>query len=65
MIDMQTYTQWKGKVNFLLVRSFGLGVDDLPDCPYRDWYEDDVSPATAAKRAIAAAEFGDYDAYDD
>ena len=30
----------------------GLSVHDLADCNFRDWYEDDVPPRTAAVRAI-------------
>ena len=33
----------------------GLSVYDLPDCCFRDWYDDGVSAVGAARRAIKAA----------
>lgn len=48
----QTFEQWSVSVDFWINRELGLSKDDLPDCPYREWYEDRVSPRTAAKRAI-------------
>jgi hypothetical protein len=32
-----------------------LSVHDLPDCPFSDWYEDRVSPKTAARRVVKNA----------
>ena len=32
-------------------RRFGLGVDDLPDAPWRDYYEDGLSPRDAVECA--------------
>jgi hypothetical protein len=54
MIDMQTYTQWKGKVNDLVLGCIDIRVDDLPDCPYHDWYDKGVDPWLAAARAVRA-----------
>jgi hypothetical protein len=64
MTNTQTYTQWKSKVNYLVLCSLGLGVDDQPDFPYLDWYENGVGPFVAAKRTIRAIQLGDYDNYD-
>lgn len=50
-----TFEEWKVSVNFWVRREVGLDVDDLPDCPYRDWYESGVRPRTAASRAIKNA----------
>lgn len=50
------FLAWYKKVDRLLVAKWLLGVDDLPDCPYRDWYEDGVTPARAAARAIKLAQ---------
>ena len=33
----------------------GMSSDDLPDSPYRDWYDDGVKPSGAASRAIKNA----------
>ena len=52
----KNYDEWKGRVDaFLRDKLAGLSSDDLPDCPYRDWYEDGVSPLSAATRAIRNA----------
>ena len=32
------YKEWEGKVNELMLELHGVGVDDIPDMPYRDWY---------------------------
>lgn len=50
-----TFEEWLISVDFWVNRAVGLGREDLPDCPYHDWYEDRVSPRTAAKRAIKMA----------
>ena len=38
-----------------MYRKQGCSVHDLPDCCYFDWYEDDMSPARAAAKAIRSA----------
>jgi hypothetical protein len=43
------------RVNRALVDKCMMSAEDLPDCPYRDWYEDDVPPVRAAARAIKYA----------
>lgn len=50
-----TFKQWMEQVDFWCNRDHGLSVNDLPDCCFSDWYDDDVSPRTACKRAIKAA----------
>lgn len=47
---------WRQAVDELVWRRAGCGLDDLPDCAYRDWYDDGVSPARAAARALTAAQ---------
>lgn len=51
----QEFSQWMRKVDALISASIGLGANDLEDHPYYDWYEDGVSPASAAKRVIRSA----------
>lgn len=51
-----TFEQWIERVNAWCLCHIGLGYDDLPDCPYRDWYEDGVSPGVAGCRARRMAE---------
>lgn len=53
--DDQRFHQWKRQVNRLVQSKVGLAADDLPDCPYRDWFDDRMSPKTAAAKAIRNA----------
>lgn len=46
---------WKAQVDAEVWRRAGVSLDDLPDVPTADWYEQGTKPATAARRAIAAA----------
>jgi hypothetical protein len=50
-----TFEQWKVQVDRHVLEQCGLHADDLPDYRYRDAYEDNVKPATAARKAIMAA----------
>lgn len=43
------------QVEFAVESLTGMSVHDLPDVPFRDWYDDDVPPRTAARRAIRSA----------
>ena len=47
---------WMAKVNAIISAKYGLSSDDLPDVCYADWYEDEVSPTSAARRAIRYAQ---------
>lgn len=51
----RSFAEWQREVNSILIVECGLGIDDLPDCCYADWYQDGVSPKSAAKRAIRHA----------
>lgn len=51
------FAVWMREVDAALVIICGLVTADLPDCTYRDWYDDGVSPKAAAKRARRQAEF--------
>jgi hypothetical protein len=51
--DNRTFDQWMQAVDLLLSRCRGVSAYDLPDCPYRDWYDDGVRPIRAANRALA------------
>lgn len=51
-----TFETWKAAVDKIIAaRLYGLTADDLPDCPYRRWYEAKLSPREAASRAIKTA----------
>jgi hypothetical protein len=51
----KTFEEWMKVVDTICESKYGLSVDDLPDCCYKDWYDDDVKPSTAAARAIKGA----------
>lgn len=50
-----TYKQWLEKVDNYVWAEVDCSVRDLPDCPFRDWYEDGVAPVVAGERAISGA----------
>jgi hypothetical protein len=47
-----TFEIWMKEVNLYVIKLCGLSMHDLADVCYRDWYDDTVSPATAARRAV-------------
>lgn len=52
---MKTFESWLDAVNQVL-DVIGLSIDDLPDCPYHDWFEDGMTAKRAAKEAIKLAQ---------
>ena len=51
-----TFDAWMTAVdNEIAKRACGVTSGDLPDCGYADWYEDGVSPKSAASKAIRSA----------
>ena len=56
--DERSFESWMASVD-KLVGYRGLSVYDLPDCCYRDWFDDRVRPIRAANRALSNA-MGDY-----
>jgi len=50
-----TFEQWFRKVNIAVEKLCGMSVEDLPDCPYMDWFEDGMTPTSAARKAIRNA----------
>jgi hypothetical protein len=54
MIEDQEFRAWMKKVDAHISRKLGgLTSDDLPDCCYRDWFNDGTSPSKAAKMAMS------------
>lgn len=49
------FKAWMAKVDAAVAAKCGLSASDLPDVCYRDWYEDGVTPKSAAARAVKAA----------
>ena len=56
--DNRGFEDWMRAVD-KLVGYRGLSVYDLPDCCYRDWYDNRLRPIRAANRALKNAA-GDY-----
>lgn len=54
-VQKRTFEQWMSAVDNLTWQEVGCSVHDLPDCDFRSWYEDEVGPAEAAKRAVKKA----------
>lgn len=46
---------WMVLVDRAVTQISALSVGDLPDCCFADWYDDGMSPRTAARKAIRAA----------
>lgn len=50
-----TFDAWMKRVDAILVALCGVTSNDLPDCPYADWFADNLAPTVAARRAIRLA----------
>lgn len=50
-----SFEVWKRLVDEAVWDKVFLSIDDLPDVPLHDWYDDGVSPKAAASRAIRSA----------
>jgi hypothetical protein len=48
----KTYKEWEALVNSVLLRRHGVGIDDIPDMPWHDWYKEPLSYKEAAQKAI-------------
>jgi hypothetical protein len=46
-----TFDAWMELVDEICQKKYGVSVYDLADCPFRDWYDDDLTPSSAASRA--------------
>lgn len=53
------FEDWQKRVDAWVGQLVGLSLDDLPDVPLRDWFEDDLPAKAAARRAVrnAGADF--------
>lgn len=50
----QRFDAWMRKVDAKVDALAGLSVHDLADQPFFDWFDADMSPATAARKALKA-----------
>lgn len=49
------FEEWRRQADAVCWQRVGCGLDDLPDMPLRDWYDEGVRPGSAAVRAIRNA----------
>ena len=47
-----TYEMWEREVNKLMLELHGVGVDDIPDMPWHDWYKSNMVKEEAVETAI-------------
>lgn len=50
-----TFTEWMSRVSARLKEAVGIYANDLPDAPYRDWYDQCIGPVEAARRSLKLA----------
>jgi len=51
----KTFETWMKAVDAAVSAEIGLSASDLPDVPYLDWFEDNMSVKAAARKAIKNA----------
>jgi hypothetical protein len=49
------FDKWMKLVDEAVYARIGCSVHDLPDMPYRDWYDEGLRALAAARKAIRAA----------
>lgn len=49
------FDDWRAQVDAEVSRRSGVGLDDLPDCPLADWFENGMTAKQAARAALANA----------
>lgn len=49
-----SFDDWLKRVDMAICGKLGIGLADLPDCCYADWYEDGITPSQAARLAVKA-----------
>lgn len=48
----QTFRIWETEVDKIILDIYGVGIDDLPDMLWHDWFTEDMTPEEAAHLAI-------------
>lgn len=52
MDGFDAYDLWLGQVDRAVVQHFGVGIDDLPDQPYMDFFEDGYAPSDVVEALL-------------
>ena len=47
-----TFKNWEHEVDKLMEEKHGVGIDDIPDMAWHDWYSNGISVKRAVKMAI-------------
>lgn len=50
--EEELFQRWKKELDRVLIRNMGIKTSDLPDRPYRKWFEYGHTPGYAAYKAI-------------
>jgi len=51
------YADWMAEIDRLMVAEAGVTHNDLPDQPWRDWYDEGLEPEEAVENALDDAGF--------
>ena len=57
MDNQADFDLWIQNVDSLIVGTVGIGIDDLPDAPYRAWFDQQMRPSDAAMAALESSGF--------
>jgi hypothetical protein len=57
---MGAYKFWEEQVNQYMIKLHGVGIDDIPDMPYRDWWDDGWTIDDAVTEAIRIVNSGEW-----
>lgn len=47
-----TYADWQKALELEFIAATGIDLRDCADLPFRDWYDDELTPAQAAQEAM-------------
>jgi len=49
------YEVWKSCINLIVEGVLGVGLADLPDQPFREWFDENMTIGEAASRIVREA----------
>lgn len=52
---MSAFAIWMDRVDRIVWSRAGVSIYDLPDCPFRDWHDDERTAREAAEEALENA----------
>jgi len=60
MTDEERFLAWMREVDGRLIKEYSIGVDDLPDLPWEEWYKERIASDEAVMYAIEKVNNEDY-----